>query len=516
MIKIIGIYARVSTEDQAKHGYSIDNQITECKAQAYKDYPNTEIKFNLYVDDGISGEILERPGLTKMREDIKSGILNHVYCYDPDRLARKLMHQLIIDEEISKYIDISFVNGEYNKTPEGVLFFQLRGAIAQFEKAKINERMSSGRKAKAKKGKVVKDYHTYGYNYDRETGRLVVNEAEAIIVRFIFDAFIGKAKTNDGKNFQGINGIANYLTKNEVPTKKGAGKWHRQVVRQILMNTTYIGKFYQNRWNTEGIMYNKFKTNPEDKIKAKERPKDEWIIVSTPAIVEESVFKRAQELLQVSRQRWSGKSKHQYLLSGLLRCAKCGNTMTGRRAKNWGKYVFEYTDFKNTAGAKNKGCGNKIKCDILDNYVWEKVFAWLKKPKSDLIEDKNEDDTLISFNLKEKERLEKLINEKEESRKKFISLMLSGKILGLTENEINEALLNSQNEIENLKTQLLEIEEKIRATEYEKNKINILRESLEYYLHKNPEELTFEDKREFIRTIVREIRVGDIIEIYLF
>lgn len=114
------------------------------------------------------------------------------------------MNQLIVSEEIERNAELVFVNGDYQKTPEGMLFYQMRGAIAEFEKAKINERMSRGRREKARQGKVVKDYLVYRYDYDQESNQLIVNEQEAPIVQLIFELFT----TPNNGIVKGINGIA--------------------------------------------------------------------------------------------------------------------------------------------------------------------------------------------------------------------------------------------------------------------------------------------------------------------
>ena len=83
---MIGIYVRVSTEEQKK-GYSVEGQINDCIQMAKTD---NVIK---YVDDGYTGEILNRPALTKMLEDAEKEGINKIICYDPDRLSRKLLNQ---------------------------------------------------------------------------------------------------------------------------------------------------------------------------------------------------------------------------------------------------------------------------------------------------------------------------------------------------------------------------------------------------------------------------------------
>lgn len=240
---MIGVYARVSTEEQAKKGFSLKDQIKECRKKA-----NSEGIIE-YIDDGFSGEFIDRPALTQLRDDARKGLIYKVICLDPDRLSRKLMNQLIITDELDKKeIPLEFVNGDYAKTPEGNLFYSLRGAISEFEKAKIKERTSRGRKEKANQGKVLRDFVIYGYTYNKQTEQLEIHEDEAKVVKLIFDLF---TKPND--MVKGINGIAKLLTAQGIPTKRGAKVWHRQVVRQIILNSVYMGEFYQNKWNTEGM-----------------------------------------------------------------------------------------------------------------------------------------------------------------------------------------------------------------------------------------------------------------------
>jgi site-specific DNA recombinase len=495
---MIALYARVSTEEQAKSGYSLKDQIRQCKQKAGKDSETIE-----YIDDGYSGEFLERPALSKLRNDIREGLIEKVICYDPDRLSRKLMNQLIVSEEIEKRAELIFVNGDYTKTPEGMLFYQMRGAVAEFEKAKINERMSRGRREKARQGKVVKDVKVYGYQYNKEENRIEIHEPEAKIVRLIFELF-----TDPRGRVKGINGIAHYLMDKCVPTKKGKGVWHRQVVRQILMNETYTGVFYHNKWNTEGMLANKYRDNDE-KISMTHRPREDWIAVECPAIIDKETFVFAQKLLKESRRRWAGTSKNQYLLSGLVRCGDCHNTMTGRRSKNWGTYIFEYSDQKNTAGAKNRGCGNKIKCEDLDAFVWE-MFVNLMTTKGQSLSEvaaTYEAEETVSFEESELERIENELDRIKSGRKRLLNF------LTLNADVVDEDDIRNQlKELKEKEEQLLKIKEEIAALldsmQNEEFNEEILNETVEQFLQEdNPELLPLEIKQEYLRKIFREIRV---------
>lgn len=507
--RVKAIYVRVSTEEQAKKGYSIEDQLAKCREKIGKDEEVVE-----YIDDGHSGEFLERPALTKLREDVRNGLIDTVICYDPDRWSRKLVHQLLITEEIEKNAEIIFVNHEYAKTPEGILFYQLRGAISEFEKAKINERMSGGRKRKALNGKVVKDAKVYGYKYNKEEGTLEIYEPEAKIVRLIFDLF-----TNPQGRVQGINGIAKYLTAQGVPTKKNAKVWHRQVVRQILMNETYTGVYYHNKWDTEGILANKYKKEGEEKVKQKLRPREEWIAVEVPAIIDRKTFELAQRLLKESRRRWAGKPKRKYLLSGLLRCGHCGNTLTGKRQKNWDRYDLEYTDIKNYSGAKNKGCGLRIRCEDLDEKVWQAFLSYIFENSEAIAEvAATSEESDVPYEEEELKRIETQLENIKKKRKNILSFVAENRDL-IDENEIKEQLLELKETEEALLKAKEEIEESLKALQELNYSDDIRKEVAEelrnFSKHEN---LTLEQKQILLRKVIREIRVfksGEI-KIYKF
>jgi site-specific DNA recombinase len=491
---MIAVYARVSTEEQAKHGYSLKEQVRQCREKA-----NGVDDIIEYVDEGASGEFLDRPALMKLRKDIKEGIINKVICYDPDRLSRKLQNALIVTEEIERRAELIFVNGEYAKTPEGMFFYQLRGAVAEFEKSKITERMSSGRRQKARQGKVVKDYHVYGYDYDNEKSQLVINEAEGKIVRFIFEAF-----TNDDNRFKGINGIAKFLTEQGIPTKKNASQWHRQVVRQIIMNSVYMGTFYQNKWNTEGMLGNKHREE-DDKVKMTQRSKDDWIEVPCPAIIEPEMFELAKRKLETSRRRWQGNSKNTYMLSGLIRCGNCGNTMTGRKSRNWGKDVLEYSDVKNTAGAKHKGCGHRWKCEDLDQVVWEGFIETLKQRKESFLNDETEEVKKQLFEEIELERVEAEMERIKKSKKNLIKFI--AQMDDLDAEDVRTELKELQEEERSLLAKKEDLTETLEVQDETDNEASnsILDEVTE--LLEQEDAFTTEQKKEILRRCVREIRI---------
>ncbi len=394
-----GIYLRVSSEDQAQHGYSLMAQRDSCVAKARA---LGAVEVSEFADEGVPGTLLDRPGLGALRQAVARRAVDIVVIYDPDRFARSLAHQLLVTEEIERAgVRLEFVNFEWQNTPEGKLFYAMRGAFAEYEREKIRIRTSTGRIQKARQGKLPMVVEPYGYRYDAQQSLLVVDPYQSEIVRRIFSEIVDHG--------EGLNGIAKLLTRDRVPTQKGHSIWHRQVVRQIARNPVYMGIFYANRLNTAGMGINRFRS-VGDKVRPSIRPREEWIPIRVPPIVDPQTWHRAQMLMDQRAAEWQ-RQRHgtTYLLSGLLRCEICGQTMTGRQRKNWGRLLIEYSCRKNTAGDRAPGCARRPRVDAgqVESIVWNRVMDWIDDPKrfgemfwaSDALERLNRETETAQINL---------------------------------------------------------------------------------------------------------------------
>jgi site-specific DNA recombinase len=180
-------YARPSTEDRGR-GYSIPTQI-EARQIFAKDHSNTVPETHIFIDEGISGAILERPALQQVRAYVRARTIAAVLVYDLDRLSRKLVHQLILTEECERgEVALHFALSPTDTSPEGTLFLQMKGAFAELDRAKILERTRRGRNRRAKAGHVLGGLAPFGYRYVSEAhkGHYVIEETEAAVVRRIF------------------------------------------------------------------------------------------------------------------------------------------------------------------------------------------------------------------------------------------------------------------------------------------------------------------------------------------
>ena len=343
----VAIYARVSTTAQAEEGYSLGAQVEDCTRYA-KDKLQPDL-IKEYVDDGYSGAFLERPALERLRQDLSLGVYDAVVCYDPDRLARGLSKQLIITDEIEQSgAQLHFCNIEYKRTPEGQLFYQIRGAFSGYEREKIKQRSMRGKLAKLKQGKPLQDYRIYGYRYINET--YVINEAEAEVVRLIFRTYL---KGIVG----GVVSIANMLNSQGIPSPQGC-TWGRSTVNRILKRQAYAGVHIANRY-----LHTKIAAH---KITCEERPQSEWITIAMPQIVEENDFALVQEKLKAGK-RFRRKEDADCLVQGLAVCGKCGRPM----AINASKPVRYLRCNSNSFYTDIPSCGARtIRIDALDRSFW--------------------------------------------------------------------------------------------------------------------------------------------------
>ncbi len=358
----VAIYARVSTDAQAEQGYSLGAQITDCTAKA-KELGGTIIKE--YVDDGYSGAYLERPALELLREALRAKMFQAVVCYDVDRLSRNLSHQLLVTEEIEKSgASLVFVKSDYQSTPEGRMFYAIKGAFAGYEREKIKERTARGKLAMMKQGKVVADSHVYGYDFDKENRCYVVNPLEARNINKIFELY------TDG--YGGITAILRWMNEHmdEYPPPNGTN-WALASIHNILRRDMYTGKWYAHK-----IHHTKTGAKKEKKTV---RPKSEWVEMSCPRIVSDEVFLEAQRILKRNNTFDFKREKRSHLGAGLLYCLQCGHRLyvqTGYGGKSY--YMCKRKDSK---VGETKGCGaRQMQCDTVDEAIWEMLREICQSP----------------------------------------------------------------------------------------------------------------------------------------
>jgi len=148
----IALYVRVSTSRQ-QQAQTIEQQLSRLQAQAATQPDWHLAEEHVYRDDGYSGALLNRPGLVRLRDHAALGAFELVLITAPDRLARKYVHQvLLIDELQSQGCQVQFLERPMSDDPHDQLLLQIRGAVAEYERSLIAERMRRGRQAKLRSG----------------------------------------------------------------------------------------------------------------------------------------------------------------------------------------------------------------------------------------------------------------------------------------------------------------------------------------------------------------------------
>ena len=333
----IALYARVSSRQQPQER-TIETQIAALRAYALKhEYAVDEDL--IFVDDGVSGSTLERPGLDGLRDQALTGSIDQMLILCPDRLARKHAHQLLVIEEFQRLgVEIIFINRPISQPPEDQLLLQIQGIIAEYEREKIKERSRRGKLYKAKAGNVnVLSGAPYGYVYIRKTdtqdARYEIHPQEAQEVCRIFRLY-----TRHGES---IGSIARLLTKEQIPSRTRKGSWERSVIWGMLKNPAYMGKaaFRKTRLVQRKKMTKQTRAHggyPKHAVSSsRDRPQEDWIVIPVPAIIDESPFYKAQERLQENK-KLSPRNNKKYhsLLRGLLSCKRCGYSLYGKPASN--------------------------------------------------------------------------------------------------------------------------------------------------------------------------------------
>ncbi|MGA7238034.1 MAG: recombinase family protein [Bryobacteraceae bacterium] len=258
--------------------------------------------------------------------------------FSTDRLTRETLHLMLLDDECERHqVQLRFVRENYDATPEGKMLMQMRGAVNQFERLKIKERTTRGRRQKARDGFVHSVGKRFGYVYlgkkQGSKGELRIEPGEAAAVRRMFTQYI-----------QGVTSyqIGHALNREGIKSARG-GLWSAAVVRQILRNPMYTGKM----------------RGPGG------------ILVVCPAIIDERTFALAQAQRARTKAARQGRPTRKYLLTGRLWCAQCGRrcaTLPGTRPEP--NYRCNNFDQKtNVRGCDALG----VRQSRIETAVWEET-----------------------------------------------------------------------------------------------------------------------------------------------
>jgi len=375
----IALYARVSTSRQAQ-AQTIDQQLTRLRAYVSEQGWLLDER-HIYRDDGTSGASLNRPGLDSLRDQIRLAAFDAVLITAPDRLARKYVHQVLLIEEFERAgCQVLFVERPMSHDPHDQLLLQIRGAVAEYERSLITDRMRRGRLSKLRAGHLLPwPRPLYGYQVDpdhpRDPAGLRIDPVAGVIVQQIFAWYLEPQAT--------LYQVAKRLIDAAVPTPTGKARWSAATVRTLLRNPAYTGTTYGNCTRQVAAAQRKSSTHPLGSGKSHvRRPVEDWIAIPIPVLVSQDVFDRVQAKLVQNQQGSPRNNTHyEYLLRGLVSCGCCQLSATARSTPQ-GQQYYLCRGRTNAlrAPAAQRCTARYTPAQQLDTLVWNDLCAMLSDP----------------------------------------------------------------------------------------------------------------------------------------
>ena len=423
----VALYTRVSTEDQAREGFSLEVQRTYLLQYAKNfgwDVFCSMSGRDVYMDDGYSGGNMDRPALQRLLFDARNKQFDLILVYKQDRLSRRLKDLLGLLEEIDSLgIGYKSATEPFDTTSSaGKMAIQMLGSCAEFERNRLVERVFPGMVVGVKRGHWQgARYAPYGYRYNKEIKKLEVHPEEAKIVKEIYAMYINGTSTSR---------IAGHYYNLGIPSRQG-GRFYNKFISNILQSKVYLGM----------LVWNKRRYNTKEKTKNGEGKGYKYVnndpskIIEVPntheAIITQSEFDEARALLKRNRTNGVVRFRNNvYHLSGILKCNECGGNYRGitatvnhrtkmrrpwYRCSSKGIPHIKCNNMSVTADAINKQVWDIIEIIRKNVHVLEELGDMIKlnasEPEQLYIEQLEEKDALLKKNLEKQKGIYELFSE---------------------------------------------------------------------------------------------------------
>lgn len=320
----VGGYARVSTEEQKKYGYSIDAQVDKIKK--YCELKNYQL-VDMFIDEGFTASNMKRPRLLDLLNSLDK--IDAIVFTRLDRFSRNVLeaNKMLATLQKNSVSMIAIEEEDINTTDaDGLFMFQLKVSLAEREIKKTSERIRSVFEYKIKEGQVISGVTALGYKIATVDGikRMVKDEDEAPIVMDIFNYFL---------KYQSIRVVTDLIN------KKYDIKKSYQVYNHLLKNEIYIGKYRNN---------------------------DNFV----DPYIDKDTFDKIQKL--ITKNIRTGDKKFTYIFSGLIRCPECKKLLTGTRTLYRGRYYYYYRCNRHYISkwcSMNKSCSE----NLIEKYLLENI-----------------------------------------------------------------------------------------------------------------------------------------------
>jgi site-specific DNA recombinase len=395
------LYARVSTDEQARFGYSLAQQLEALREYAARE--GYEVLEEV-SDPGQSGASLERPGMDRVRDLVALGGVAVVLAQDRDRFAREPAYHYLLKREFEEHgTKIRALNDRGDESPEGELTDGILDQLAKYEKAKIAERTRRGKLRKAREGRVICGATpTYGFRYNETRDGLLINEPEMRVVEKIFHL---------AANGVAVRAIQARLYAEGIAAPKGGPLWDDRVLRRLIANDVYrphsfeeiaalvtpevaarldSAKEYGIQWfnrkqasvhtvtELDGNGGRRYRKRTYVKL----RPREEWIAVPVPAHLPKNLVDRARSALENSKGYERKGLTRGWELRGLVRCP-CGSGMGTQTSRSKGGPSYHYyTCVRRRKRGRLCTCTQKSLAAIdAESTVWGFISDLLQDPR---------------------------------------------------------------------------------------------------------------------------------------
>ena len=417
-----------------------------------------------------------------------------------------LAYQVIVLDELARHgVKVRFTDAPpLDDDPQARLLTQVQGVIAEYERAKIAERYRRGKLFRSRNGEVLAWRIPYGYRRRPRDAhglaRLEVFEPEAAIVRRIFDDYVHGGHS--------LREIIRRLGADQIPPPTGHDRlWRPSTLSNLLRNEAYLGRLYANR--TEAIP----DPRPGRRSRQVPRPREDWIPIAGPAIIDEQTFEAAGRVSRDNSQ-WSPRRAEpgQWLLRGLVKCGVCqvGVNCHKRRGRDgtWNRYYHCRNHDPIKAGGNDRRCPERnIRSDALDDFVFDQVRAALLRPdvlttgeQALTVRSPAPDDELLAAELA---RLDRKLDATDAERRRLIDLYQAG-LLELPE------LQRRATQVEHRRRDLEQRRDALTAQRQQLTRDNQLRHRVRDFANRVLaviDTLDFDQKQTLLRLVVEEVHV---------
>ncbi len=279
--------------------------------------------------------------------------------------------------------EVRFLDRPMSQDPHDQLLLQIRGAVAEYERTLIAERMRRGRQRKLEAGLMLPWTRApFGYRVDpdhpRDPAGVRIEAAEAAIVREMFAWYAQEAHS--------FCSLARWLEQRGIRTSTGLARWNLASIRAVLTNPAYAGTVYGNRWHRRGTQERRSAITPSkhSAMSRVDAPREEWILAAEiPPIVSQEQFDQVQARLASNRRFAQRNNKAQpYLLRGLVSCGLCGLACLARATTHRQRYYSCTGKLPALFSHREQKCASRLSpAQQLDELVWADLCALLTHPE---------------------------------------------------------------------------------------------------------------------------------------